>query len=614
MRLLVLWLVLLLVGCADAPDQPVEGGWIFRDAQFLLSDSQLPPPDSAPWQAQSLPDNWSRTRPGVGGSGWYRIAFEVSPGQRRLSALHIPRLSMNGAAFINGEFLGSGGRFDEPIARQWYRPQLYLVPGKMFRPGSNVLHIRIKAYADNGGGLSELQFGPASAIAERWRSRYFWQVITLQMTSALTLGLSALALFAWSLRRWNTAYGYFGAAALLWGVRNLHFLFRDLPMPAAAWEIFVTSSLVWVLVLVFLFVLRFADRHLPVLQRLAVGLALAAPLLLWLAGARHVTLASSICYLLLLVIGAQILIVVFQVVLRERSVSALVLLASTVFVYALGAHDWLVHRGIGGYAEPYKLHFGAPVLFIAVAWNMFRRFYRAQSEAAGFALDLERRVQEKTVELEATHRQLRAIEASRAQAQERARIMQDMHDGLGSQLVSSLAMAQSGQLSASQAYELLRSCIDDLRLAMDASSESSGPFAIALGNLRFRLEPRLAAAGVRVEWSVEDVDAALPLAGDRVLPVLRIIQEAIANTLKHANAKTLRVAVARDDNCLTIDLHDDGQGFDVAQAGLRGRGKGLGSLAKRARLLGAALHIESGSSGTHVRLVLPLEPVASSAG
>ena len=165
-----------------------------------------------------MPDNWNVSRPGVGGFAWYRIEFELSPEQLKLSALYVPRVSMNGAAMINGEYLGSGGKFTEPMARQWYRPQFYPVPDKLLKVGANVIHCRIKAYANNKGGLSEMHFGFAAPIAAQWHSRNFWQVTSIQITSALTFGLGAMALLAWFLRLTNTAHGYFSAAALRWPV------------------------------------------------------------------------------------------------------------------------------------------------------------------------------------------------------------------------------------------------------------------------------------------------------------------------------------------------------------------------------------------------------------
>ena len=201
---------------------------------------------------------------------------------------------------------------------------------------------------------------------------------------------------------------------------------------------------------------------------------------------------------------------------------------------------------------------------------------------------------------------LRAAEAAKVQGQERARIMQDMHDGLGSQLVSSLAMAQSGEMSSAQTYDVLRSCIDDLRLAIDTSSDSRDSLSLALANLRFRMEPRLKAAGIALRWNTLGLNDSLPLPAEAKLPLLRIIQESLTNTLKHAGAKTLSVTVHSADAALQIDISDDGCGFDVATARQTAQGKGLNSLDKRARVLGATLDVISSPQGTRTSLHLPL--------
>ena len=254
----------------------------------------------------------------------------------------------------------------------------------------------------------------------------------------------------------------------------------------------------------------------------------------------------------------------------------------------------------------YLLQAVAPVWFISICFALisdFSRSLRAQREQQQ---QLVNQLDAQRHELERLHILARATQEKQAAAQERARIMQDMHDGLGSQLVSSLAMAQSGSLSATQTYDLLRSCIDDLRLAIDASGESADSLLLALGNLRFRMEPRLKSAGIVLRWNTQDLSDKLPLSAERQLPVLRVIQETIANTLKHAQATTLSVTVVDTPTELTVSITDDGHGFDVAKVQHSAHGKGLNSLAKRARVLGAQLDIASSAQGTHTRLVVPL--------
>lgn len=583
------------------------------EAQILIDDGESVPSNTANWQAQSLPDNWNRTRPGQGGFAWYRLTFDLKPEQIAISGIFIPRVSMNGLVYLNGQRIGGTDRFAEPMSRQWYQPQLYSVPQNLLKISSNTIHIRLKTYPNNKGGLSEIYVGESEAVTAQWRTREFWQIGSIKITSTITLVLSLMALLAWALQGWPSAFGYFAAAAMLWAVRNTHFLVTEVPLSAVYWEVLVATSIIWVLVLIFMFVLRFAGERLPRVERIVWLFALAAPFALWVAGSMHLMTVFGICLAALLLMGAYILKVLLTVAMRERSTSTYLLFFASLSVYGLGVHDWMIQRDALNYSEPNSLHFSAPILFLAVALNMFSRFGEAQRQARDLTQSLDARVREKTLELELSHRKLRAIEASRAQTDERARIMQDMHDGLGSQLVSSLAMAQGGELSREQTYDLLRSCIDDLRLAIDTSTDSRDSLSLALGNLRFRMEPRLKAAGVALRWDTTQLQGDLPLTVEQQLPVLRIIQETITNTLKHAQARTLHIEVRSTPAQLLIDMADDGCGFDVEATRQSARGKGLNSLDKRARVLGAQLDITSSGHGTRTKLLLPLVAPCASA-
>jgi signal transduction histidine kinase len=272
-----------------------------------------------------------------------------------------------------------------------------------------------------------------------------------------------------------------------------------------------------------------------------------------------------------------------------------------------GLHDIALVGGTNLQASPfYVLQTVAPVWFIIICFVLitdFTKSLRAQREQQ---IQLVVQLETQKQELNRLHANERHAQELQAAAQERSRIMQDIHDGLGSQLVSSLAMAQGGQLTPEQTYDLLRSCIDDLRLAIDSSTDSQDSLSFALGNLRFRMEPRLKAAGIDLQWNTLSLDENIPLPVDLQLPILRIIQETITNTLKHAQAKLLRVTVSSLEHCLTIDISDDGHGFDIERARSEARGKGLNSIAKRCRTLGAELSVTSSEGGTRTLLALKL--------
>ncbi|WP_275431263.1 hypothetical protein, partial [Klebsiella pneumoniae] len=78
--------------------------------------------------------------------------------------------------------------------------------------------------------------------------------------------------------------------------------------------------------------------------------------------------------------------------------------------------------------------------------------------------------------------------------------MQDMHDGLGSSLVSTLRMVEHGHIDEADIAQLLKGCIDDLKLTIDSMEPVETDLLLLLGTLRFRLQPRLEATGIRLRW------------------------------------------------------------------------------------------------------------------
>jgi signal transduction histidine kinase len=80
----------------------------------------------------------------------------------------------------------------------------------------------------------------------------------------------------------------------------------------------------------------------------------------------------------------------------------------------------------------------------------------------------------------------------------------------------------------------------------------------------------------------------------------RIAQEALNNALKHAHARNIMVRLSQDEGSVTLEIRDDGIGFDPVIAG-EGGGVGLSMMQERAEELGAQLTVDSGrGAGTRV--------------
>jgi signal transduction histidine kinase len=152
--------------------------------------------------------------------------------------------------------------------------------------------------------------------------------------------------------------------------------------------------------------------------------------------------------------------------------------------------------------------------------------------------------------------------------------------------------------------EVLKSCIDDLKLTIDSMEPVEADLLLLLATLRYRLGPRLQGAGIALRWEVTDTPRLDWLDPRSSLHILRILQEAFGNILKHTRATEIRVATGVDGQWIQVAISDNGPGFDVAAARLRG-GRGLANQERRAAELGGRLRVEATQAGTRLTLLLP---------
>jgi signal transduction histidine kinase len=111
-------------------------------------------------------------------------------------------------------------------------------------------------------------------------------------------------------------------------------------------------------------------------------------------------------------------------------------------------------------------------------------------------------------------------------------------------------------------------------------------------------------SGVRFHWQVEELPQLPSLTPAAVMDIQRIVLEAMTNSLRHGHAADLTVSTRLNGSALHIGIADNGIGFDPSIAG---HGRGLESLHRRARALGAAVDVKSApGAGTYVTLHLPL--------
>ena len=577
-----------------------------RDAFFVPTDAAQPPGTDAPWATQALPDSWRESRPGQAGRGWYRLRFDLDVAPTSMQALYISVVNTAYQVQINGTLVADSGGMEGPPGRNAGFPQWVPVPPQLLRAGANELTLRLRVAPNLRGGLTPLFLGPAPAVRALYTEDLLWRIEIPRAMATATLALGLLVLLLWVRQRTESVYGWFGGFLVVsaaWALRNFHESLTFPHIPSRVWETLVLGGLGLSRLMLLMFVLRYSGQQMPRLERwVRPALVLLLPLL-YLAGESVLSLIRVPYYTACAgPMWLSIYLLARHSPWRREAGPALVL-GALVGSELLAIHDWLVAVNLLPYGTQLWQNYGLGLVVGAMTLALAQRYFAAFATARSLNQQLEQGIARKTAELDANYRQMAAYEKAVALADERQRLIRDMHDGIGSQLITTVSAVERGQMAPPEVAALLRDCIDDLRIVFDSLEPAHGDLGLALASLRYRLAPRLKAAGLDSTWNLDALSDTPSLSPTEVLQVLRIVQEALTNVIKHSGAQhaTLDARTWVGGTCIRVT--DDGQGPSGSTTASAGRG--LRNMEHRAGQIGATLQVQFSATGTTVELRLP---------
>jgi two-component system, NarL family, sensor histidine kinase DegS len=209
--------------------------------------------------------------------------------------------------------------------------------------------------------------------------------------------------------------------------------------------------------------------------------------------------------------------------------------------------------------------------------------------------------------------QMRIVEAQEA---ERSRLAREVHDGPAQALSNAIFQVEVVQRlldrDEAAAREELRQLRDVLTRELQGVraylSQLRPPLLADLGlsgAIKDAANQIATALGVPVTAELQDGVDSLPETVEIV--ALRVVQEALQNARKHAQPTSIRIRMWRDGSGWTVEVRDDGRGFDADDPPVSGRRHfGLQFMRERAELIGARFEVRSSPNlGTAVRMTIP---------
>jgi signal transduction histidine kinase len=252
---------------------------------------------------------------------------------------------------------------------------------------------------------------------------------------------------------------------------------------------------------------------------------------------------------------------------------------------------------------------------------------RARNELQKSHDELERRVKERTGELETVRGSLRKLTGHLLQLRdnEQRKLARELHDSVGQLLVAaninlSFVEAEAAKLSPRAAAAISESIILIQQTITGVRSASYLLHPPLLDDAGLTSALRAYTDGVTSRTNLEidlifSPDELGRLTRDLEIAVFRVVQEGLANVHRHSGSRAARVSIERSPEQISVEIQDHGSGMserllsDIESG--HTSGVGIGAMRERVRELGGTFRIESNGNGTRVSVHLPIEPAKS---
>lgn len=487
---------------------------------------------------------------------------------------------------------------------QWNIPLQAMLPA--LDKEQNEIIISFPYAQAQGFAIGSVFLGTPDAIHHAWDIRHFLHIEIPRISSVIALLLLGLSLQLTFGRPKETVFILLSVCTLIWAVSNAQYLYDLSAQP----ELFfwfgaaVDITINWWIIFHLLFAFEFERIKVPVFSKTlllygCVSTIITLPIWNW---QQNALMVQHIINLLMFIIGLALFTVhVFRKPRRE----GVVILIALIFQLATGFHSLFFVTN-----QTHPDHFmtfpiGCIALFAVFVYVINRRTLLAINAAEVHQHELETQLNQQKNELAAQHQKMQELEVQNQLALQKETLMQDLHDGLGSNLTSAILCARSGALKDNDTLHLLEDIYSDLRSLHKTNKNNSASLNQILSELRERIGQRLIKSGIELNWQVKPNLPALPVQFKGSEHHLRaLLNETFANIIKHARATLITVKADIEHHTLVLDVSDNGIGFDYETIV---KGRGLIGMQQRAHMINAQLTITTQvNSGTHWQLKIPL--------
>lgn len=574
----------------------VEGRYL------LLSNAEALPVDvnfgelesnTQQWTQEELPFHWrnqfSDTR-----AVWYRLQLPLSELDalerenielnEQLFGIYIWRLNQTADVWFNGTKIGSGGSTVEPMARHWNSPLYFTIPSSLLAEDNEIL---IQHFAQHSwGSMEAIIVGTEEALMPIYEGRYFVQhdVALGLFVFVLITGLFSFGI--WFYRRQEKQYFWFAIASIGLSFFCLNQFIRYLPVDPDLWRwLSNISTDLWASSLL-IFLLRSLKLEKKPVEKIVLYYFISGIPVYFYASYFQVFDLNIFYHTGSLIIAVYAFFLCMTQYTKTKNPLSAFYCCVLFLVFAAGVHDTImqaiVNNGWFSNSEPgfqnhfNFVHFAAPLIFLLIGASLVKRFIDSMNEADSLNSELEQRVNEARDELTENYRAIEEVLVRQSASEERERIYRDLHDDVGSKLLSLYY-----RLDNTSDSTLAKSALEDLRDIVSHKSLESCSLSSAVQQWHSEAFNRTQDAGVKLSWHFDAAGSESILDESQQAQLRRMLREVLSNAILH-NAKVteIKVSIGIVGDYLSVTVSNNGAVESVCKWK---PGRGISNLRVRSR-------------------------------
>lgn len=538
--------------------------------------------------------------------------------------------AINGGDFyINGVWLLNLPTSDEKARWAWYKPTLLQLPNALLHwdGRDNELTV-VNATREPFWLIPRAYLGHSHDVRVVYEILFYITHVLASATHFFALLVGFFMIGAWSSKSSGNSYGIVGIITISWSSLYALAMWEYVPLEwHKTWRLsgYLLEGIL--LAVLPLHILKHCHRPLTTSQGQCLALYAASAAILYAFFEGQIENSLNIFWSLpLLVVYLYAVVRLGFYALREKKGSSTALFVQSLLTIFIGFHDYLILTGLIHTFDfnpsswmayffvsehVYFIHLGLPFMLIVMAQIWLEERMDYMKKIASNNQELERALIEKERQLKISFYNESKLQRQSAANLERERIYQDVHDGIGSRLIATLFSARQGVLTPVDMEAQIKSCLDDLRLIINTDVDSTGDIQSAIFDYCIDLESKISSLDLDFQYDIDDTHA-IHLFPRHHMNLLRILQELLANAIKHARATEILVEFQQSDLMIELMVTDNGIGLphhiNVQAPGpsTTQGGRGLQGIALRTLQSGAIYTAKPVSQGTCIHIQMPL--------